>query len=349
MRCSADKIEAVKTSAPSEQWTNYLWEFPTYHMRYAELESSDFLPYQGIANWEAWKGFLMNTETVKYETPEGFQTDEKGELTEKVEEYVRKICQLCKEGRVPLLLIKTPNYTDKEATIKYNRAAEIAEEYGVPFLNFNYYYDEMGLDFSTDMADISHLNYRGNPKFTRYLAEYIKGHYKIPDRRGEKGYESYDIISRDCTMRLQNALLQDTEELEVFLEEIQNENYVIVYSVSGDYKKISNYENIRKKFASYGMNLDTVEGSSVWVMQEGNLLFSSDNQKEYSWHMELAPYKNLQIKSPQEQSEVPQISYNRTSQILVGSGVNIIVYDTVTEELADTVGMAVGEEVLQHK
>ena len=64
---------------------------------------------------------------------------------------------------------------------------------------------------------------------------------------------------------------------------------------------------------------------------------------------ELAPYKNLQIKSSQEQSEVPQISYNRTSQILVGSGVNIIVYDTVTEELADTVGMAVGEEVLQHK
>ena len=36
------------------------------------------------------------------------------------------------------------------------------------------YYEEIGIDFATDCADANYLNNKGNVKFTRYLADYIK-------------------------------------------------------------------------------------------------------------------------------------------------------------------------------
>ena len=71
---------------------------------------------------------------------------------------------MAKEENIPLLLINTPYFpTEREEKI-YNRVAEIAKENDVPYINYNLFYDEMGLDFSSDFADGHHLNYKGTPK-----------------------------------------------------------------------------------------------------------------------------------------------------------------------------------------
>lgn len=348
MRMSADKINAIKVSASEDKWNNHFWEIPTYHMRYNELSCADYLPNQGVANWEAWKGFGINTATTVMERPEGFQTDEIGEITEKVEEYLKKICQLCQDNDVALLLIKAPSITDDGRTMKYNRAAEIAKEYDVPFIDFNRFYDEMELDFSEDMADNYHLNYKGNVKYTRYLAEYIKNHYEIPDHRGEALYESYDIISLDCRMRAHNALVCDTDDMWIFMDEVQNENYLVIYSVCDDYKYVSNYEEVKNGLISFGIDLDKAEASSVWVRYQGNELFSSGNTYDYVWHTELAPYKDLGIKAGIDINSAPSVIFNRQEQTRVNSGINVIVYDTVTETIVDRAGFPIVDGVLQY-
>jgi len=50
----------------------------------------------------------------------------------------------------------------------------------------------MGLDFYTDFADHAHLNAQGAKKYTAHLAAYLKQNYELPDRRGQKGYESWE-------------------------------------------------------------------------------------------------------------------------------------------------------------
>ena len=50
----------------------------------------------------------------------------------------------------------------------------------------------MGLDFSMDFADHAHLNVSGSKKYTSYLGEWLTKNYEIPDRRGQKGYESWE-------------------------------------------------------------------------------------------------------------------------------------------------------------
>lgn len=349
MKSSADKMEAIRVSSQEALWNDYLWEIPTYHARYKDLDESDFLPNLGIPNWEAWKGFIVNTYTIALEQPEGFQTEETLELTEKVEDYLCKICQICKENNVDLLLIKTPYITDINSTMKYNRAAEVAREYGVPFVNFNYHYDEMGLDFSTDMGDGMHLNYNGNVKFSRYLAEYIKSNYDIPDQRSEKGYESYEIISKDCLMRTNNALVYDTYDIDIFLEKIQNENYVVIYSVSGDYKNAINYALMNKRLCAYGINLDDVEAASVWIIQDGEKLYASGNSYDYLWYKELAAYKDIEVGPGEDWNSAPSIIYNREELIKGAEGINIVVYDSVTEAIVDVVSFPILNGKIQNE
>lgn len=349
MKFSLDKINAIQTSAPKEERIDYLLEIPTYHMRYNELTSADYLANTDIPNWEAWKGFLINGATISADKPSDFQTEEIKPLTEKVEEYLRKICQLCHNYNVNLLLIKSPYVTDLSHTMMYNRAAEIAKEYNIPFVNFNYHYDEMGLDFSTDMADYSHLNYKGNIKFTRYLAEYIKNNYSIPDRRGEQGFESYDIISLDCVMRTKNAMIYDTYDIDTFLSMAQNDNYIVIYSVCGNYKDMHNYDDVKCKLSSYGIDLNSVNASSVWVMQKGVPIFASENLHDYLWHTELAPYKTLEISAGSDSdNSTPSIIFNQVDQTIVSSGINIVVYDTITETIVDAVGFPIYDDSLYY-
>ena len=89
-------------------------------------------------------------------------------------------------------MIVSPYIIIAEDEIVYNRIQEIADSYGLQFSNFNYEYDKIGLDFSTDFYEKSHLNYLGAEKYTRYLGSEIKTRYYISDHRGEKGYEAWE-------------------------------------------------------------------------------------------------------------------------------------------------------------
>ena len=50
----------------------------------------------------------------------------------------------------------------------------------------------MNLDFDTDFADESHLNYWGSCKYSDFIGKEIKLHYDIPDRRNMIEWESWD-------------------------------------------------------------------------------------------------------------------------------------------------------------
>lgn len=332
MCLSKDKLEAVCVSAPKEKWVDYLLEFPTYHTRYREISKSDFLPHLGMANWEAWKGFGINTETQIQTKPESFKTTDTADITSKVEKYLRKICELCKDNDTQLLFIKTPRITCLEDTMKYNRAAQIAGEYDVPYIDFNYYYDEIDLDFTKDFADKNHLNYIGNVKFSKYLGEYLKGSYDLADRRGMEGYESYDIMTKDCEMRTYNATVYDTYERKDFLDSLNREEYLIIVTACGDYRSAKNYEDINRQLQQYGIDLDIGNSAQAWVVQNENVLEAGESWKYDNWHMELAPYKTIEIAAD---ADKPVVLFEGEQQTGADDGINVVVYDYVTETIVD--------------
>lgn len=196
MRFSINKINAVKTSCPEEEWGDMILEIPTYHSRYSELTKDDFEHY-------FWQKDLVNkhtvliNNTVEFETPDVSEVEERGILSEKQIEYFEKIVKLASDNDIDLLLITTPYALKEEEQAQFNSIADLANKYSVPYINYNLYYDEIGLDFSNDLSDEGggHLNGYGARKVSKSLAEYIENNYEIPDRRGDKSYSSWEEFS----------------------------------------------------------------------------------------------------------------------------------------------------------
>lgn len=191
----------------------------TYHNNHAALASE--------LSWQLWdnridesldkegfyKGFAINSEHVFVETPQYAQTEETMALDEQLETVYIDILEYCQANDVPLLLVASPFAVTKEDTAQFNRMEEIAQEYHIPFLNTNKYYEEMDLNFATDFYDVNHANIYGAEKYTDFLAEYITKNYELSNRSDESlnsawenVYEKYDLEVKEAHKTLQQAI-----------------------------------------------------------------------------------------------------------------------------------------------
>jgi hypothetical protein len=107
-------------------------------------------------------------------------------------DYLRRIISLTKERDVSLLLIAAPFSATPDERLAIKRVAELSEAQGCAFIDYNRIYDEINLDFSTDLCNREHLNASGAAKLTRHLGAYIRARYDVPDRRGEPRYAGWD-------------------------------------------------------------------------------------------------------------------------------------------------------------
>lgn len=353
MKLSRDKIDAVKASSPESGRLGYLLEYPTYHGRYGDLSRSDYRRFADTDFiWSnTWKGQYLHTSAYNQPQPEPEEVTETAKLDEKNEAYLRGIIELAQEAGIPILLMVVPYVADAEETMCYNRISEIAKEYGegVDFVNFNPHCEAIGLDFSLDYADPCHMNYRGSEKFTRYLAEYLKARYELADHRGEAAYRSYDSMAQYYGRFVYNDQIRKTAELPDYLAKLWIPDYVTVFFVKGDYKNMSNYNEVRDLLAGYGISLDEAGGDAVWVLRDGTLLFASGGDAEYCWHQEVGRYDVLTVQSEQGESPeiTPRVLLNDSPYSKVNDGLNILTYDLMGEGLVECAGFAIVDGTME--
>lgn len=347
LKFSKDKIQSVLASSPADERLNYLLEYPTFHSRYDELTHADFEKDNGNVLFQNWKGYGMNTETTVFSKPCDFQTNEKSDLTQKVEKYLLKIIKLSKENHVPLLLVKTPYIISKDDQKIYNTVAEIAASNEIPFVNFNEYYDEIGLDFSSDFADNWHMNYHGNEKFTSYFANYLKIHYEIPDRRNDEKYKSYDAMSEDCKRRIDNFEQTQITDIGHYVDGSISPNYITIYHFTGDYQNMDNYDAVKGKMATIGIDLDSYSKDAVYIMSGNNVIYSADNQSVFNWHLEVAKNQTLMVSCNKKNGPI-SVNFNNTNYQTVEKGLNMLIYDQSTESVVENAGFILSNNQLSY-
>ncbi len=199
LRFSVNKLQMLFASAQPAMFENYFPSFVTYHSRYKDLSVDDIKTLFEMGNLVNFKGYTPYMHVKGQEEPL-LEEDRSGGITLKSEIYLSRIIEYTKKKNINLFLIVTPYITNDEDELVYNRIKEIAQERGVEFNSTNYHYEDMNLDFNTDFCDDSHLNYSGSCKFSEYLAEELKKKFDIPDRRNQKGYESWDINARNIDL-----------------------------------------------------------------------------------------------------------------------------------------------------
>ena len=335
MRWNKNKIDALKASVPKEKWIDIIIQPIQYHNRYSSLSSGDFLPYYGDNLYKDWKGYVMSTHVTPMENTDVPEVSERIELHAKTEEYYRKIIELAEESGIPIAVIISPSPDIAEEQLKrLNSASDIAKEYNVPFFNYNLNVTDIGLDYSEDATDHQHLNYRGGIKYTKYLGNDIKSMFDIPDRRGDKAYDSWQR-SADYTRQL----IRDDEislhpDLETLAEVMNDPNFEIVFSIDG--LCTTDTEELKPYCELFGI---AVAKNGIWHIKDGKVVwYSGEGDAKYYIS---TPHRDVELK--REYGDIDgyklylnSIQTNEKSYTNSPNGANVLLIDKVTESLIDT-------------
>jgi hypothetical protein len=338
LKWTKDKIDAITISAPQERRSEFLLEYIQYHNRYSSLSDADFLKNQGNPMYEAWKGFSGNMSINVSENPDTSGVEKREALSDKTELYYRKTIELAQEQDIPILVVISPyaGITKKDAAY-FNAAQDIAGEYDVPFVNCNLFYQDLGIDFVTDAADSSHLNSTGNVKFSTFVGEYIAEHYDIPDRRGDTRYQSWQDDADYIQELTQNQKLTQADDINSFAEEMQDAHYL--YFVSVDGYCTTGDENIAVLLDA--LRIANHNEAGLWYTDSNGVVWYCGNEQG-ELYLEIDG-QDIGIQRIYDESSycyesVVSVGDARIDCRKVTNGVNIVVYNTMTKSVVDSVG-----------
>ena len=171
----------------------YVLKLPEVHSAYKTLALNDFiLPPDNEGRGSTWKGFNEADKIDGHRTFDLSFIGARLPINAREEEYVRKIFEMTKEKGIPLMLIGMPCPNYFQDYLYYNTLWSIADEYGIPYINYNREGDRIGLDYQKDFADWNHLNVNGSVLLSRRLGKDLKEAFDLPDRRGDPAYDSWE-------------------------------------------------------------------------------------------------------------------------------------------------------------
>ena len=205
MRWSKDKVDAIKSSLMKEEtFISYVFPILRYHDRWNQLTKTDF-EHVFTKDITSHNGYYMRCDIC----PKGYLPSMPLRLNYRFSDfswyYLDQIRILCEENGIELLLVRAPIeygwYEQWDENVE-----QYAEEYGLTYINFCDYADEIGIDMNVDTYDGGlHLNITGAEKLSVYFGRYLVDNYDLTDYRTvpevaaeyEKDIEFYNYMRDD--------------------------------------------------------------------------------------------------------------------------------------------------------
>ncbi len=217
MKYSSVKREAIKEASNGVgAMLGYTFPLLTYHSRWAELKRTDFVKF-GYEPRSYLRGYNMRTirlfdEGTYEDMPLSTSVlnenvEERVELHEKSEKYLRKMVDFCNENGIRLILYKTPavgNWGNKE----HFTIQALADELGVDYLDFVFepLVDEIGYNPATDSENRKHNNYYGAAKLTDWFGKYLTEQCNVQDVRGNSDYSYMDTQLEEYKQKVEKVV-----------------------------------------------------------------------------------------------------------------------------------------------
>lgn len=185
----------------NEFYESYMLTPFMYHSRWKSIDCKDFIGKTDFQR-DYHKGY--NYQTINghyvYEDYMGTSTEVKP-IEKSVLQKVKQIKKLCDKNDAQLLFVEAPSPSSWSMQ-KHNGIKQLAEELGVKFIDFNIELDGFDFDYANDFRDYgNHCNFNGATKVTKYVANFIKENYNVPDRRldDDSKYKTWkeDVLKYD--------------------------------------------------------------------------------------------------------------------------------------------------------
>ena len=318
--------------------TEYYINFYSFHDRWKELSEVDFNPSLSYSKWNRGADVtLYNRHSVK--EPPTTPLSEREMPPELSLEYLYKIIELCREEKIPLVLMAQPFNDDSTWHKTMNYVDVIAEKEKIPYINFFYLLDEIEFDFAKDMAD-HHVNYFGVRKLTSYLGEYLKNNYQLEDHREDpvianQWNQDYEIFTRE----LNNIMMKITENVDEYFNHLRKMDYIIAWNA---YSETPLSETALPEFLR-SLGIDSVgikEENWYCAVTKGELLL-------YEKALDIRPNDSYMVDDMLfsfgdgiiESTNRIGIHVGRKECSAGDTGVNLIVYDPVSQTVVDSVNI----------
>jgi len=333
LRFSLDKMTELYRLLHEEKEIYAMQMLPIlqYKDRWKELTWEDF----GQATVNYTKGAYTPDKIT--ENPLDFSTyfEDSGEIIpQENKDTLEKIVTLCQQEGIELFLWKGPNIG---WTITDTRQVEqLAQEYGLPFLNYFDLLEELDVDPVKDFRDFSHFNRFGSRKASLYLGEYLKERYELPDRREEDVENSWDVSLAERAHDRANEALSKTPGLDAYLNLIPYPEHTVVFSFRGDTEELSFYRH----YLAVLLNLDEAQmkGDYSIVVENGLCtegVLGQGSEMEHRLGKNILLQKKLVV-GPDG------VEWGGERDALIQDGLTVWVYDNAWNQLVDWVGFASG-------
>jgi len=196
---SLSRMNAIENVVPEENHRlNYHFDIAKYHTNLTALVSKDNWAYafretvngNDTTDFGGFGKIYIGHEIIK-KTDNGNITEELP-LSDSLNRIFLDLVSYCANLDTNVMFIIPPSSESEENHQKHNYMNRILDENGIPFLDCNGVFDEIGMDAEIDFYNNSHTNIYGAIKYTKWLGQYLKDTYNLPDRRGDSRYTNWD-------------------------------------------------------------------------------------------------------------------------------------------------------------
>lgn len=343
---SPQKIKGVLETDQITEKGEILFPIIMSHSRLQQgLLSYDDLHFFGGDRSHPMKGYNYTEFSLPFEHPDVPDADLTFELPGDMEAVLIDFIEFCQKEKLPLLLIKTPLFGNEELYKQINHIGKIAEKYGVPFVDFNHLYDEIGMDFSADLADSGHLNVHGAQKVSAYLADYLAANYDLPDHRGDPAYKSWETASRHFDALVH---LPESENITDHLAAASDPNLLTVVLSGGALAEpLSLPEDVLDAAKAAGLSQmpeNVGNGTYYAVIKGGKLIaekYDRSGVREYEFMVKDTRFMlHVSSREPDGGSYMTALYIDNGGVFSYDPGMLVVTYDMDRMERVDTVRYA---------
>ena len=337
-----EQADAAAGTDNAPSLASYALPVLSYHDRWNELSSDDFTYFLKDRS-DLNRGFSIQVARGAKGDYLPLDTKSTAACAQPKEEalyFFRAICTLCREQNLSLVLLKTPrlNWYVSE----YNTVQALAEEYGLPYLDFNTarLTQAIGFDYATDILKgaETHLNLSGAQKLTAYLGHYLVARCPVRDIRTNP---TYDYMAEELTayrQRLNDANLTLVEDCKSYLSRLYRNRYSILVAVNPS-GSTAYSAGLEQALEQLGLDARATSGGSyVAALEQGTVLSDQWSSGTATQSVTLADGVSCTLLSDGgKNASACSITIDGTEYATGDPGLNLVVYNHETGQVVDSV------------
>ena len=296
-----DKIFSTRDPSEMDDRVTFDWDIIKYHTATENLASPDAWKLVNNSAKHFNKGFEWAPRFEYLDAPVDYTTDDRAELDPTCQAILVDLLEYCKREKLNVLFVVCPYVINEEHQKIYNTVGDIVASYGFDFLNTNseFYYDEIGVDFSMDFYDNDHMNPLGANKYTAFLEKYITDHYNLPNHTGDPTYSSWDedyehfaeeelaqkgevldLISRAKEGMVVADLIASADNiLEWNMWALRDDRFTILFAKNGEIDTLEIAE--QRAFEQWDLSLKS--SGDIRVISDESVIFTNVDSKKTSY------------------------------------------------------------------